>query len=98
QANAENGIAITGLDASQATGAMHRIVPTTQIAVQNVGGTSGSDANSSALASTLLGLTGQTLVSPTVNPQFQGVAVTAMNHDSIATAGVSGGGSGTVAV
>ena len=97
QANAMNDVPITGLDATQAMGNMHRIVPTTEVSVQNVGGSS-TDSNANSVAGSLLTLTGQTLVSPTINSQFQGVAVTAMNHDQIATAGVSGGGAGNVAV
>jgi hypothetical protein len=96
--NAMNRIAITGLNGSMATGTMHRIVPTTEVTVQNVGTTQKPSSETTALAGDLLALTGQTLVSPTVNQQFQGVAVTAMNQDQIATAGVSGGGAGVVAV
>ena len=98
KANAMNDIPITGLNGSLATGTMHRIVPTTQVTVQNVGTTQNPSSTTTSLTGSLLSLTGQTLVSPTVNNQFQGVAVTAMNQDQIATAGVSGGVSGSVAV
>ncbi|MGA2499913.1 MAG: hypothetical protein ABSH20_19420, partial [Tepidisphaeraceae bacterium] len=87
QSDANAGTAIA-LDKSAATGSLQRIVPTNQVAVQD-STSGGSDTSAN---------TAITTVTPNTTTGFEGLAVTATNRDKLAVAGVSGGGSGAVAV
>ncbi len=86
-ANASAGTPIT-LNKAAATGSLHRVVATNQVNVQD-SKNGGSDTSA---------MTSQTSVTPGTVSNFHGLAVTATNRDELATAGVSGGGSGTVAI